>query len=409
MQIDKKIFQTVMAIIDISNNKRLGFKAKMQAILLEVIACMRTGQGSVMIVKGRKTLEVIASTNPDLIGIKQPIEEDSPSCWVVKNKRLLCVNASEKKSTFIRKFDYYKKGSFLIAPILSDNRVIGVLTVTEKIGPDRFSKQEQEILLNIAGFVISALENNRLAESLKKRKQAIQQKNIELKKLEKIRTELFHMLFHDLKGPISEVLANLDILSYKASDDNLEFVESAQASCDTLYRMIVDLLDIARMEEGALKLIHEKIEPKDLIDEAVSRLHGLAKTKGISLVQSFGVDEQKVYISGDRGILLRVLQNLLVNAVHHSPQGETIETGFKANDPDKIMFFVKDNGPGIPKEFHDAIFEKYVQVQKKKGKRYSTGLGLTFCKMAVEAHNGTIHVESDGINGSCFTFTLPLG
>ena len=151
-----------------------------------MIKCMKANSGSIMLVKGRKNLEVAASTNAKLVGMKQPMGEDSPSAWVVKNKTPLYVDDIRKSRLFKKRFDHYKKGAFLLVPITSADKVIGVLSVTDKKGDDVFSKEEREILLNIGIQVISALENQRLTESLNKKRKTLQQKNAQLRKLEKL-------------------------------------------------------------------------------------------------------------------------------------------------------------------------------------------------------------------------------
>jgi len=409
MNKDEKILETLMSITWTANTSRLDFKEKLQRILSDVVSCMGTERGSIMLVKGRKNLEVAAATSPHLIGVKQSIDQDSPSSWVVKNKKLLSVDKTSDRSLFSNRFDHYKKDAFLLVPILSQNKVIGIISVTEKMGSDRFSKADQTILLNLAGHVISALEKNRLAESLRRSKKNLNDKNIQLRKLEKIRTELFNMLIHDLKGPISEVMANIDILSYVTGGENLEYVEAARSGCDTLYRMITDLLDIARLEDRSLKLYLERIDPADLIKEAASRIYGLSRSRDLTVVEKVPSDGGNIYLNADRGILLRVLQNLLTNAIQFSPAGEIIEIGYIPVDPSQIQFFVKDKGPGIPPEFREAIFDKFMQVSSRKdGRKFTTGLGLTFCKMAVEEHKGKIYAESDEGQGSRFVFFLPL-
>ncbi len=406
-----KTLETIKTITAITNKPKLKFEDKLQQILLEVVNYMGSKKGSIMLLKGRKNLVVSASTNSDIIGFKQALDKESPSSWVFKNKIPLYFNGSTNGNEFSgKKYDHYKKDAFLLAPIQTKNRVIGVLSITEKIGTDQFSKDEQEMLLNITGYLISSLENQRLNESLRKSKKNLRETNKELKKLEKIRSELFNMLIHDLKGPISEVVANLDILSYTVTSENREYVDAAQTSCDTLYRMILDLLDIGRLEEGSLTLMEEKIEASDFVKECLSRIHGIAKIRNLHLPEDHLKTGQNCFIYGDRAILLRVMQNLLINAVHHSPHGETIIAGFEYSEAQEICFYIQDNGPGILPKYQEAIFNKYVQIGKKDEKRsYSTGLGLTFCKLAVEAHKGNISVESDGKNGSRFLFTMPLG
>ena len=406
---DKRLLQALLAINSISNDKNLIFGEKLQHILLEIIGCMQAKSGSIMLVKGRKSLEVVASTSPELIGIKQPLDEESPSTWVVKNRATLYIDSISMNTAFQKRFDHYEGDALLLVPVIDNRKVISVLTVTDKIGKDIFSKEEQEALLKIAGQVITALDNQRLTESLKKKKRVLQHKNLQLIKLEKLKTNLFNMLIHDLKGPISELIANLDILSYTLSDENQDYVESAKTGCDTLYRMVSNLLDIARVEEGSLELIYEKIDPQDLMKEALARLFALVKMKELSFVEKFPSSKSIDFLWADRGILLRVLQNLLTNAINYSPPGEAIEVGFEYLKSAKIQFFVKDKGPGVPPEYQESIFDKYCQLEKKAdGRTYTTGLGLTFCKMAVQAHRGKIGVESENQEGSRFFFVLPL-
>ena len=132
--------------------------------------------------------------------------------------------------------------------------------------------------------------------------------------------------------------------------------------------------------------------------------------KKVSFVEEFPSSKGMASFWGDRGILLRVLQNLLTNAVNYSPPGEAIEVGFEYLKKSlEIEFFVKDKGPGVPPEYQEVIFDKHFQLEKKDdGRIYTTGLGLIFCKMVVETHKGNIGVESESLDGSRFFFVLPL-
>ncbi len=406
---EQRILEVLLAITNISNNNRLPFEEKLHQVLLEVVNCLQVKRGSIMLLKGRKALEVAASTNPALVGKKQLLDQESPSAWVVKNKAPLYVDKNTDREGLRSGSPSYEKSAFLLAPVISNNKVIAVLNVTDKIGEDLFDKVEQEMLLEVAGQVIIALENQRLAESLKKSRRTLQKKNLRLKKLEKLRTDLFNMLIHDLKGPISEVVANLDILSYTLEGEDRQFAESAQIGCDTLQTMVANLLDIARLEEGELRLIYEKIDPEDLVREALGRLARVSKMRGLEFAEKYPPGEDKLYFLGDRGMLLRVLQNLLSNAISYSPEGGTIDIGFECVKSSQIRFFVKDSGPGVPEEYQEAVFEKFIQLDKKAdGRTYTTGLGLAFCKMAVKAHKGKIGVKTVAPTGSRFWFELPV-
>lgn len=403
---DKKLLEVLISINAIFNDEGLELDQKLQHVLHEIVRCVPAKRASIMLMKGLKSLEVVASTNTELIGVKQRLDEESPSAWVIKHRAPLYVDNIANSDIFQKRFDHYKGDAFFLVPLIGNKKVIGVLSVTDKMGEDIFSREEQKALLNIVGQLISAFENQRL----KRKSRTLQQKNLRLRKLERLKTELFNMLIHDLKGPISELISNLDILSYTLSGENLGYVESAESACNTLYRMVSNLLDIARFEEDRLELIYEKIDPQGLIKESLAGLFGLVKMKELTFVEKAPSLKTMDSFWGDRGILLRILQNLLTNAINYSPLGETIEVGFEYLKSSEIEFFVKDNGPGVSPEYQEVIFNKYFQLEKKNdGRIYTTGLGLTFCKMAVEVHRGKIGVESDSpIKGSRFFFSLPL-
>lgn len=403
----EKILEILMEITKISNNTGLDFHEKARDIINKIVESVGAEKGSIMLVKS-KSLVVIASTNEELVGVKQSLSESSPSVWVVKNKKTLSINPKETNAELPTKMGRYRKKSYFLAPVFSANKVIGVINLTEKKGPDCFSKTEQELIVCVSGNVISALENYRLAESLKQSQKNLTLKNRQLKKLEALRSDLFKMLIHDLKGPISEVTANLDILTYTTTKDNLEYVAAAQSGCDTLYRMILNLLDISRLEEKIMPLIMEKLDPEDFLKESISRIISLAKNRGVKINEDFPRDYENItYFMGDRDLLTRVMQNLLMNAINYSSSDETIEVGYTRQPKGKIVFFVKDKGPGIDPAFQELIFDKYFQIiQKKHTSNYSTGLGLTFCRLAILSHSGKIWVESDGKNGSTFFFQL---
>jgi signal transduction histidine kinase len=404
----KELLQVLIKINSISHDRYLDFKEKLQHIILEIVRHMSVKSGSIMLVKGSKNIKVAASTNPELIGIKQSLDQESPSSWVCIHKDILYVEDISSSDIFPARFEHYEGCALLLVPIIVKNKVIGIITATDKIGEDSFPQEEQKSLLILAGHVIGALENQRLTESLEKKKRTLQQKNLQLEKLEQLKADFYNMLIHDLKGPVSELIANLDILSYAVSDEDREYVNAGKTACDTLYSMVFNLLDIAQLEENRLKLIHEKIDPQDLIKEALARLFGLFELKNLTFAENFPAPETTDFFWGDRGILLRILQNLLTNAINYSPPDDTIEVGFEYLPSSEIIFFVRDNGPGVPAEHSKNIFDKYFQVDKKsEGRVHTTGLGLTFCKMAVDAHQGKIWVESESQKGSRFCFTLP--
>lgn len=230
----------------------------------------------------------------------------------------------------------------------------------------------------------------------------------QLQQLEKLRDDLVHMIVHDMRTPLTSLLTGLQTMEAlgEASPDQREFLEMATVGGLRLLGMINDLLDISKMESGSLPLEMEPLTAMELVEAAVAQVETLAQEKQLALQSEIASDLPRFF--GDRDKLQRILVNLIGNAIKHTPEGGSI-TLRASQDGDCVHLSVMDTGEGIPSEAFGRIFEKFGQVETRKGgRRMSTGLGLTFCKMAVEAHGGRIGVESEPGQGSTFFFHLPL-
>src|SRR5262249_4336103 len=163
----------------------------------------------------------------------------------------------------------------------------------------------------------------------------------------------------------------------------------------TLLGMISDLLDVSKMEAGSLRLEYRELDAAELVDRALKEIDLLAQRRNLSLVRDFPA--RSPVLSGDQEKLQRTLVNLLSNAVQYTPRGGIITASVRpGSDEQSVVFAVSDTGEGIPREAFDRIFEKFGQVESgPAGQKLSTGLGLTFCKMVVEAHGGRVRVESE--------------
>jgi len=226
----------------------------------------------------------------------------------------------------------------------------------------------------------------------------------ELKELEHTKDRLTQMIIHDLKNPLTGIKANLEIVGMDVPRDSHDCLSAAQRSCDLLFNMIQDLLDISRMEEGQLQLQPERLDLEELMATVADeyRVPAEAEGKEISTEASPGASP----VSGDRDLLFRVLSNLVANAVKHTGRGGSIKVRADAEGT-YLRVSVEDTGYGIPAEHLERIFEKFSQIETRQ-RAGGTGLGLTFCKMAVEAHGGRIWVESEEGRGSAFIFVLPM-
>jgi signal transduction histidine kinase len=242
--------------------------------------------------------------------------------------------------------------------------------------------------------------------------QEIAQKNEKLKELEGVREGLTHMIIHDLNNPLTVILGNLELIKFdneNLSETQLDMMERCLNYSVDIRQLIQSILDVYRMEEGKLQPVKELTNVTEMLTDLTEQFIARAKMDQVSLKFSNSGEVPSVRI--DPSLIKRVLANLLSNAIRHSPEGEEIKvtTGFLA-EKNSIAFSVKDNGNGLAPEYHQRVFDKFEQVElKNSGVTVGTGgLGLAFCKMAVEAHGGKIWVESDGnAKGCTFKFMIP--
>lgn len=243
------------------------------------------------------------------------------------------------------------------------------------------------------------------------------------KELEQLREDYTGMLVHDLRAPLTSIMNGIMMvhrgLGGPVSDQQRDLLNIAYQGSRTMLDLINNLLDIAKMEQGRLAIEIEPLSPYALVDQATERLAVSAQSRQLAVEQQLVIGLPT--IEADRETLLRVLQNLLDNALKFSPSGAAVSVGAQsvsngralgelpvkppASDGDWMVFWVQDRGPGVPAAYHERIFEKFGQVRGRKVR--GTGLGLTFCKLAVEAHHGRIWLESREGEGSIFAFALP--
>jgi two-component system sensor histidine kinase/response regulator len=245
---------------------------------------------------------------------------------------------------------------------------------------------------------------------LKAATDALESSYRKLRELEKVRDDLMKMIVHDLKSPLTAVLATLEMLGDgdfgSLNDSQKEAVSTTEDKAEDLLALIEDILEVARIEEAAMKLTYTLIAPAAMLGELMhewSHRFQQEKTKA-----SLNVDGEAPVFEADRSLLKRVFSNLIQNAVTHS--STPIELTIAARKAtDGILFTVTDTGPGIPSEYHELIFRKFGQVAGTQAPRVrSSGLGLTFCKLVVDMHGGMIWVKSREGEGSSFYVQLPL-
>lgn len=263
--------------------------------------------------------------------------------------------------------------------------------------------EKEEVLLRVG----THLRIRRLQKELLSKNKELEINYQELKKLEDLKNNLFDMIVHDLRSPLTGVLSVFEILKMECeglnNEELLRYIKSGYNAATSLLEMINSLLDISRLEEGKFPLKIGTYSIKSLIDDAIMSIAASINKTDI-LVEA----RDNIYARCDYDVIKRVLVNLITNSLKHSGSKGPIRVLLEKEEKE-IVVSVIDDGIGIPKEYHKKVFEKFGQVElRNEKKRYSIGLGLAFCKLAVEAHGGRIGLESEVGRGCRFYFTLPI-
>ena len=257
----------------------------------------------------------------------------------------------------------------------------------------------------------SILRVKTLHDEVEQTRLELEAKNRELIQVEELKEKLTQMVVHDLKNPLTGMVGNLQLLELQgpgiSAESFREILARTQEGARQLMVLIKNILDVARMEEKKLVLHRQPLKPESLLADCIRQSEGLSKKVGVELLVK--VEGAPGAVDADAELTGRILANLVTNALKHTPPGGKVEVG--ASDlGDQVRFWVEDTGEGIPSEILPRVFDKFVMGPSGSDPGaggYGTGLGLTFCKMAVEAHGGSIRVESQSGKGSTFSFTLP--
>ena len=243
---------------------------------------------------------------------------------------------------------------------------------------------------------------------------ALEESYRKLRELEKVRDDLMKMIVHDLKTPLTSVLASLEMAldgDFGAVSEGMRrALGDAEAKAEDLLALIEDLLEVARIEETTLELDLQPLAPAALLAELVEEWQ--VRFQQEKAVVAMDVSDDCPVFRADKGLMKRVFSNLIQNAITHAGSGVSITLSAReypeAGGTGGVLFTISDDGPGIPPEYHEVIFRKFERVKNPQLPRArNSGLGLAFCKLVVEAHGGRIWVQSSERRGSHFHVSLP--
>ncbi|MEW5850102.1 MAG: GAF domain-containing sensor histidine kinase [Myxococcota bacterium] len=283
----------------------------------------------------------------------------------------------------------------------------------------RATLEEAALLQALADCTSVAMENVEVYTELEQRiaqrtaelaaaQAELEKRNAALVALGRRKEELSSLVVHDIKGPAGGLMLRSQV--FLRRQDIPEHERRAWAGVyalsEAIARMALNLLDISRSEDGAFKVMVEDVPLAALLEE-VSQVNQLAaEARGQSLVVA--IPKHPITLRVDREIIRRVLQNILENALAHNAALGTVSLQARPDGDGAVVIEIADEGPGVPPEQRDRIFDKYVQLDGRGLVCPGRGLGLAFCRLAVEAHGGRIWVEDNTPRGSRFCVRLPL-
>ncbi|OQY24837.1 MAG: hypothetical protein B6I34_03120 [Anaerolineaceae bacterium 4572_32.1] len=224
--------------------------------------------------------------------------------------------------------------------------------------------------------------------------------------LEEMRQDLTHTMVHDLRNPLTTLSMSLGLLDVPHSNNLLPkqraMLEIARTTIEKMTKLVNNILDVSRLESGLLPLERAPVLLDDLVDGVLPAQAILAAQKGLRLECDIPSTLPHVWV--DARLIDRVLENLIGNAIKFTPAGGRVEV-LAVADSSEVSVSISDTGPGIPPELQSRLFQKFTTGEREES---GSGLGLVFCKLVIEAHDGRIWVESEPAHGATFTFILPI-
>jgi signal transduction histidine kinase len=294
--------------------------------------------------------------------------------------------------------------SEIATPLLSGGKVIGALALLSR-RPGHFTAEDGQVLEAVSGPLAHGLASVQA-----------------LSRIATLRNDLSGMVVHDVRNPLMVILAALRTLerlpAVQADDRCRRYLRNAGVAGDEILRLVTGLLDIEKLESGAIALHRTAFQVGDAMHRVIESNRILAEVQEITLTVTCAPELPAVV--ADLELFLRTLENLLANALKFTPAGGEVCVACRAATAEElqgrlpgaaagVLIEVADTGPGIPENAHAMVFEKFGVVESRRlhGK-VSTGLGLAFCKLVVTAHGGALWLESTEGEGSRFRMIWPV-
>lgn len=291
--------------------------------------------------------------------------------------------------------------SLLILPLRTRREILGALVVAANRGDRAMTDENLPLAEMLAERASLAMENAKLYTEQVEARQKVED-------LSRLKDEFLSIASHELRTPVTSIKGYTQLAKTLIHENDLatseEYLEIALDQIDRMSRLILELLDVSRIETGKLEIRREPIPWSSFVRDVVQRHHTAVSDRRFHV----NVPDETLIVSGDRDRLEQVLGNLLENAVKYSPEGSEIYVSVDHNGTQQIVTAVCDRGIGIPPDELSQVFERFHRGRQVSSTNYGgLGLGLYITKQIVERHGGAIWVESKEGAGTTFHFSLP--
>ena len=330
--------------------------------------------------------------------------EKSATGYVVKNQKSLLLHEPEVQKLIEEgEIEIYGTQSkvWLGVPLFAENKAVGAIVVQSYDNPEAYTEKDKLMLEFVSHQISISIE----------RKKAEQQLNTALTKAQesdRLKSAFLANMSHEIRTPLNSIIGFSELMTDRDLDakQQSEFANIIHNSGNSLLSIISDIMDFSKIEAGQVVINKFPFVTQSLISEIQKEYSIAAQKKGIELKIDPQNPKEDIWITSDENRIRQVLINLVGNAIKFTKEGY-VELGFKTIG-DSVQFRVSDSGIGIPKEFHNDIFERFRQVESAESRKYGgNGLGLAISKSLVEILGGEIWIESVQRKGSTFYFTIP--
>ncbi len=332
-----------------------------------------------------------------------------------ERRAVLIDNITEARNETTVEFEIFASGSMLSLPLVHEKTGYGVFTVIHP-QPNFFSDAKFDFLQEVVDLVTMSLRNARALESVQMRESVYRRmidkantERMEQAKINQLQHDLTAMTHHDLRnflGNIQTSLSGLErLIKAEKYEAAIEFTLLAQRSALQMSNMVKSLLDIERLEQGRTILNYRNTDIGVMLRETAEIILPLTLEAG----QKFDVQilDSLPVMRIDSDMISRVIINLVENAVKHTPTGGQITLVGQFDLHNNVIISIRDTGQGVPEHLKAVIFDKFFRI-KHEDAPTGVGLGLAFCRLAIDSHGGNIWVDSVQGEGSTFSFTLPI-